>query len=1014
MPRSSTTTASPRSTALLGTMVAVAVLYLARDVLITIATAVLLTFVLAPVTRKLQRWGLGRVPSAFLVVFLMLVLGAGVAWVVGHQLFELTSNLPQYRANIHEKIASIQKSGSTMLGRAGRSLQELKDLASTTGAGRTSPTPAPVVPKAPPPVPVTVVEPPPGALVILRSMAGPLLAPLMNVGIVLMFLTFMLIQREDLRDRVIRLVGQGQLSVTTQAIDDAARRVSRYLMMQCAINAGFGLAVAIGLLMLGVPTALLWGALAGLLRFIPFLGPWLGALMPITVSIAVNPGWSTPLATIGMFAVLELLTNNVAEPFLYGSGTGLSTLAVVVSAVFWAWLWGAAGLILATPLTTCLVVVSRYVPQMEFLGVLLGDERALEPDAHLYQRLLAMDEVEASEIVDGHLHEHTVIEVYDRVLLPALNLAELDRHRGGLTEDKQEFIMQTLREMVDDLDGKTAEPETLLNGRVVCLPARDEADEIACRMLVQQLEALGVTAQAVSTQLLSGEMLETIAREKPDAICISAMPPYAVMYATYLCKRVRRRFPDTPVVMGLWSPHSEASKAYRRLQGVCGDRVATSLAGAIERMRTLLPAEGDCAVEPPVAVDEDARLREVEALQLLDTEPEPAFDRILESVTTALEMPLGFIALVDGRREWWKAHRGWPAEHAAARGVARSGSLGAHVVGAGGTLVVPDLRRDPRFAGNALARAAKARSFAGVPLRAAGGQAVGVLAVLDVKARRLSDAEVRLLELVAGGVMAEARLRVAVESVESLRAGAGGHAASETNAAGRTLQRKLLPQASLQSGPCRVVFRHRASADGVTAFLDAVEGAGGRLVVLVADMVAPERTGSALAAVMSTSFRRVAEQADSAGAVLKAVEQDVARVAEPDTRLSVTVALVWPEERRVELAVAGHEGPIILREGGAESPELSRAQPLLAAGGGGGEVSTITLEPGERLLIAGEGATEAESADGALLGRKGVTRLAAAASASTAEEVLEAVERGVEQHAGEPRLDLALVVVEAA
>ena len=590
MPRSHSSTDSSRSTAVVGTILVLGVLHLARDVLIPIATALLFTFVLAPMTRRLQRLGLGRMPSASLVVLAVVLCAGGLAWVIGHQIFDLASNLPAYRQNIRAKVESLRPSGSSALSNLGEGLREIKELA--------GPTPTPHVPATAPkdvprptPLRVEVIEPPPGATDVLRSMVGPLLGPLMDLGIMLVFLLFMLVQCEDLRDRLIRLMGQGHISVTTAALDDAATRVSSYLSALAAVNLVFGVCVAAGLYLIGVPNALLWGFLAGLLRFIPFLGAWVGLLMPLAVSIATSRTWTTPLCTAALFATLEIFTNNFVEPVLYGHGTGISTLAVVVSAVFWAWLWGPAGLLLATPLTVCLVVVSRYVPQLEFIGVLLGDERALSPETNFYQRLLAMDQVEAAEIADAYLEEHPLIELYDNLIIPALSLAESDRHHGDLAPDREQFIVQSMRDLVDDLADRRAEPGTLRTGRVVCLPARDEADATAARLLAQLLEGSGAIAEVVSADLLSVDMLELIAREPPNVIVISAIPPFAVMYANYMFKRVRRRFPDIPVVVGLWHPAGASSAAHRRLAGVCGDRLKLTLGAALEQVLALLPED---------------------------------------------------------------------------------------------------------------------------------------------------------------------------------------------------------------------------------------------------------------------------------------------------------------------------------------------------------------------------------------------------------------------------------------
>ena len=281
-------------------------------------------------------------------------------------------------------------------------------------------------------------------------MFGTLLEVLGTIGIVIVLVVFFLIRREDLRDRFIHLVGKGHVTVTTQMLEDAGARVSRYLSMLFLINVTFGISVGIGLYLIGVPNAILWGILAAALRFIPYIGPWIAAAMPIGLSMAISTGWVAPILTVGLFVVLELFSNNVLEPWLYGKNTGVSAVAVLVAAVFWMWLWGPVGLLLATPLTVCLLVVGKHVPQLSFLDILLGNEPVFEPKKRIYQRLLAGDQEEAAELLEDYLEHKPLAEVYDTVLIPALALAETHWHRGELNEGKHKFIMESLKEMIQD------------------------------------------------------------------------------------------------------------------------------------------------------------------------------------------------------------------------------------------------------------------------------------------------------------------------------------------------------------------------------------------------------------------------------------------------------------------------------------------------------------------------------------------------------------------------------------
>ncbi len=346
------------------------------------------------------------------------------------------------------------------------------------------------------------------------------------------------------------------------------------------------------------------------MRFVPYIGAWIAAAAPICLAMAVSSGWLAPILTFGLFAVLELFCGNILEPWLYGKGTGVSPVAVVVAAVFWTWLWGVAGLLLATPLTVCLLVIGKHVPQLSFLDVLLGDEPVFEPRRQVYQRLLAGDQEEATELVDDDLENKPLVEVYDTLLIPALALAETDWHRGDLDEGRHEFILQSLREMIDERDEgqrKVQAKEGIESGisplpRVICLPARDQADEIAGMMLAQLLATGECLVQSVSFTAAAGALVDLVEGLKPDVVCISATPPASVLHARYMCKRVRGRFPEVPVVVGLWNAQGDLSKAKARIGGGATTHVVATLAEAQEQVNLLIqpllrPSEEASAAE---------------------------------------------------------------------------------------------------------------------------------------------------------------------------------------------------------------------------------------------------------------------------------------------------------------------------------------------------------------------------------------------------------------------------------
>jgi hypothetical protein len=419
---------------------------------------------------------------------------------------------------------------------------------------------------------------------------------------VLIFTVFMLLKREDLRNRLLRLAGLGQLNLMTQAIDDASNRVSRYLLMQFLVNAGFGTLFGFGLYLIGVPYAALWGVVAGMLRIVPYVGTLVAATLPLALSLAVSDGWLRPLLVFLLFAVLELVVGNFVEPWLYGAHVGISSLALLVAAVFWAVLWGPAGLILSTPLTVCAVVLGRYVPHLSFLHVLLGDEPVLAAEAQIYQRLLAMDQLEAHTVVDQFLKGRPLVELYDAVLIPALSMAEQDRHKGAIDTIREEFLFLSINEMIAEFsEYQPAESSSgvaeHLDARILCLPAHDRADEVTAAMLSQILEQKGfatLSFPVVGPSL--NEVLAMLAAGHGDVVCISALPPYAFAPARAMCKQIRERFPKLKVLVCVWGFSGDTQKAITRFERTQPDRLSTSLAQAVAHIQELVTPKPEPAV----------------------------------------------------------------------------------------------------------------------------------------------------------------------------------------------------------------------------------------------------------------------------------------------------------------------------------------------------------------------------------------------------------------------------------
>jgi predicted PurR-regulated permease PerM len=587
-------------------VVIVAALSFGREVFIPLALSILLTFALAPLATRLRRLGLGRVPSVIAVVLLVSVLVLGFAALVAHQLVLLADNLPRYEYNLRTKIRALDDLMPTggMFERASRMVedvgQEIKDVAKDREQAATGQT----EPEQREPIPVEVHQPAPGPLQVLGEFLGPLVTPLATAGLVVVFVIFVLLQREDLRDRLIRLFGSGDVHRTTEAMNDAARRISRYLLMQLLINLFYGITVGIGLYLIGVPNPILWGLLATLLRFVPYVGPVVSALAPIALSIAVDRGWTTPLLTIGLFLALELFINNVLEPWLYGSSTGISPIAIIVAAVFWTTLWGPVGLLLSTPLTVCLAVLGRHIPQLQFFDVLLGSEPVLDPEVKFYQRILAGDPEEAGEIADDFLAEDELEALYDEVIMPALVFAEQDRLRGVLDRTRQNAVARDTMLVIEELIAEDAAArqaageETLSAGpAVLCIGARRSLDEAAAAMFAHLLRRRGFAAEALPNEVLAISNLSQLERDDVGLICLSCVNPRALKHARRLVQRLRRHFGEhVTILLAVWNAKPADGEPSDALATTGADRIATSLPDALRQVEgSAGPESGEAA-----------------------------------------------------------------------------------------------------------------------------------------------------------------------------------------------------------------------------------------------------------------------------------------------------------------------------------------------------------------------------------------------------------------------------------
>ncbi|MEY3895571.1 MAG: hypothetical protein RLZZ214_1090 [Verrucomicrobiota bacterium] len=574
------------SNVLLGAFIILS-LYFARELLVPLALSALLTFMFAPVVTRLQRW-LGRVGAVLLVVAMMFAVTGGVGWVLTRQAIDLASKLPSYKENIQVKLRAIQVPSQGPFSKLSRTFEELKkDLPGSEQDG--SPSIGGIIAGGGNQVSqVEVVNGSDQRLEFMQEVLAPVLGPLGTAALVLLLLIFMLLQREDLRNRLIRLIGQGRMTTTARAMDDAGARVSKYLLMQLVVNVTYGVPVAVGLYFIGVPNAILWGALATVLRFIPYIGPWIAAVFPILLSLASSPGWMAPLLTVGLFVVLELISNNVMEPWLYGSSTGVTPFALIVAAFVWTWLWGPVGLVLATPLTVCLVVMGRHIPKLAFLSIMLSDEDALTPAEDCYQRLLRVGEQDEMELAEQYLKTKPLIDLFDNVFMPVITSAGTDHRLGFLETGQLEFVEQGLSDMIDAVsqDAPAVEEVDL---RVCCVPARARRDQLAGDMLVQLLLQNGYPAKSAPPRMTLRELFAWVREAEADVVCISVVAPTALIHARYLCLKLRANFPGLQIMVGLWGRDVLTPDVVGPLEESGADVVVTLLAEAVERVGTHAP-----------------------------------------------------------------------------------------------------------------------------------------------------------------------------------------------------------------------------------------------------------------------------------------------------------------------------------------------------------------------------------------------------------------------------------------
>ncbi len=763
----------------------IGILWVGQTVIMPIMFAALLAFLLSPAVRRLMRWRAPKVLAITVVVLAVFAVVGALGWVMGTQMLHLAEELPAYERNILQKVAALKSPAtppalertSAMIKNLQREIQEHVPHPPSTSVdanGRKQP-------GEPEAVRVRVEEKAKNSFELLGSTVETVAGPLAQTGVILVLFVAMLVGREDLRDRFIKVVSAGRINLATQALDDAARRVMRYLLMQLVVNAIYGVPVGIGLFLIGVPNAPLWGLLATLLRYIPFLGPWIAACFPVLLAIAVDPGWSMLVYTLALFLVMELVSNNVIEVWLYGAGTGISNLALLVAAVFWTALWGPVGLVLSTPLTVCLLVLGKHVPGLWFLSTLLGSEPVLEPPAQFYQRMLSMDSDEMLDLATGFIKSRSLGAFYDEMFLPALLMAEEDRHSGALAEVRQQFIFRAGRELIEELErrGEAERPGT--SPAVVAttagkdtglplpqpagsaatdawtpliwgVPASDDADELAGLMLGHLLRDRGLRVVVSPVEESPEEQGKRLLHDGTAVVFVSALPPSALGAARRACRRIKETSPRLPVVIGIWTGSATPRELELRLSNPKPEAVVTQLAGAVleieRRAREREAADREAPLPTPAAEAAVQVLAEVHErrLGLISSEPEAWVERVTRALAQAFEVPVSLVSLVDTEESFWPPRLGLrrdgdtlrePLLRAFLRELASEEDL----------LAVDDAKKDRRMAQKPFVTERGVRLFVGLVLRTPAGHAVGHLCLLDTEPHTITDDQRALVSL---------------------------------------------------------------------------------------------------------------------------------------------------------------------------------------------------------------------------------------------------------------------------
>ncbi len=740
---------------LVTTAVVIAGLYIGQGVLLPLAISFLISFVLSPLVGWLSRLGLPRILSVTAVMLVLVAFLGALGLLMGSQIRTLSAELPTYQETIRDKISGLTESlkEASFLDGA---LQTVEVVQKEATSGIDPALSDPDVQK------VEVVGAATSPFETAIAWLLPALEPLATAGIIFVFVFLALLDRGDLRDRLIRLFG-GNLHRTTDALEEAGKRISKYLLMQLVVNVTYGIPMALGLWLIGVPGWLLWGTLAALMRFIPYIGPLLSAIFPVALAFAVDPSWEMVIWTVALIAFLELVSNNVIEPLLYGTSTGLSAISLIAAATFWTALWGPVGLILSTPLTVCLLVLGRNLPQLQLFDTLLGSTPVLDIPTRIYQRLLADDPQEAIEIVETVIEEDNVSDFYHDYGIDVLRKVADDYLNNARAEHRLR-VANGMDVMLDDLREAYPPPPEMASSlsqppRIACIGGKWEIDSVACEMLLHSMALHGISGVQRREGVITSRYIDKLDLEGIDILCISYFTRDPSAAARSFCRRLRLRWPNKKIVLALWNAPPELLES-EAITALGADEVVASIDEARLRLKRMLTPEEVLSMQQADAPENDAeRVEALVSTNVLSGEYREDLDALAKRAADVFNVKFAVISAIDRRNEFIIGQSIELPGNMTRDGsdmitMPRSEAICDHVVASGETLVVDDTKRDPRFSDHPAIALWNTRFYAGAPLETADGSVLGALCLLDLEPRKLDEEEVNLLNSMAADVVA--------------------------------------------------------------------------------------------------------------------------------------------------------------------------------------------------------------------------------------------------------------------